>query len=929
MTQPTPDQWAKLGPIYVTQAHVAAAQERGEVVRVYPEGMEALGEYGAKAVRTSGRDMGERLSSVGTYPMSGEVDMDANPRLTPDVWRGYQDTVGVVDQMCQEDPVCKALRSVYTLPILRSHWKVEPAGDDRNALEEAEFIRANFFELVRGGFYQFVEQAASAVWRGFSLFEIVARFDRESKQVRLDQLSPMLPRTVYEWKRYEDGRWGVTQNPYIGDVEDRSGSRWEMTGASLAPDKLLHFVWDPDGDSPEGTSILRPCYAGWKSRRLYLKLEGAGYDRGAFGVPYCELSPQSRPGDAGTVNEILRELRTGSRAWASFPPGYTLKFADFPMKGAEIREARIALGQDMARAALAPFLFTGEKAGAFSMLQGQQDFFLMSIQSAADMIGKVLSHGPHSLVQRLCKWNYERSEGFPKITPGAVSIGDPKQLVEAIKVASESGSLLPDRGIEEAVRSALGLPEMPELESKEQQEHRLRNEQTPEVRTDMDKAADSALNGAQVTSAMAIVQAAAAGEITRASAVGMIANFFNLPREVAEEILGGPASPKTDEAAQPEAEVEVEDKVERRTQERPATAPKVAEVTDDQEEVIKEEAKAMEKLAEKLPGRRAVSGRELRPEELMVRMDETLAPMEGVKRAMAQAAEDWREAIADKYADRVARAGDLLQMRSADVPDLGKLGEAFRIELRRAYRAGTSSVSEEMDRIASNPELGPALEAGDFEVTREDIEVALPDETAVLSQMRFTFSPTSPGMTGLSYLLALQEEEPAEDEGQPVLGRKVKAGTPEAEGESVSDEIDPEEAIENVARTSALAAGDRVRDASIRAVQSASIGGVLETAAIVEVVSGAVLALSPGADLVQAQRDTNTIFGLGRMQEARTQGAEKGIRSAMLESSTCEVCLSKDGAEFPIEDLDEWACPDPGCLGGDQCNCITIFMPAT
>ena len=170
-------------------------------------------------------------------------------------------------------------------------------------------------------------------------------------------------------------------------------------------------------------------------------------------------------------------------------------------------------------------------------------------------------------------------------------------------------------------------------------------------------------------------------------------------------------------------------------------------------------------------------------------------------------------------------------------------------------------------------------------------------------------------------------EEPDEDDEEPSPGRKVEAGTPEAEGESVADEIDPEEAIENVARTSALAAGDRVKDASIRAVQSASIGGVLETAAVAGVVAGAVRALSPGADLVQAQRDTNTIFGLGRIQEGRTQGAEKGIRSAMLESATCEVCLSKDGAEFPIEDLDEWACPDPGCLGGDQCNCITIFLP--
>ena len=61
-------------------------------------------------------------------------------------------------------------------------------------------------------------------------------------------------------------------------------------------------------------------------------------------------------------------------------------------------------------------------------------------------------------------------------------------------------------------------------------------------------------------------------------------------------------------------------------------------------------------------------------------------------------------------------------------------------------------------------------------------------------------------------------------------------------------------------------------------------------------------------------------------EEARAQEAETGIRSAMLESSTCDVCLSKDGARFTIEELDEYATPDPDCFGGDQCNCIVIFI---
>jgi len=856
MSEPDPATWAKLGPLYVTQAAAEQAAASGQAVRIYPEGMEALSEYislpgqmGGKPKRANASMMARRMTDIGTYPMSGVVNMDSNPGLTPDVWRGYGTQVGVVDQMRMEDPVIKAICLSWTLPIIRSHWKVEPGGDDRQALEEAEFIRANLFEYLRGGFYQFVEQAVAAVWRGFSLFEIVARFDRDSKQTRLDQLSPMLPNTVYSWNRYESGRWGVTQEPYQGDSD--VGAAPPEGGASLPPEKLLHVVWDQSGDDPEGMSILRPCYAGWKSRRLMLKLEATGYERGAYGIPFVTVDPSARAGDSDTVNEILRELRTGARAWAAFPPGFNLQFADFPMKGADLREARIAAGQDMARATLATFLHTGERSGAFSLIKGQQDFFTMALQTAADMIGAALSHGSDSLIQRLCRWNYNRTEGFPKLVPGSISIGDPKQLVEAIKTAAEGGALLPDRGVEESVRAALGLPEMPEHESREEMEHRLINARPAEVKTEVE-------------------------QIER---------------------------------------TEVKSK-----------APAVTEITDDQADETEREAKEMESLAESLRRPTAVSGRELRAEERYVRLDETLAPMVSVKDAMAQAAEDWRELIAERYADRMARAGDLIKMRGADVPDVGKLGEAFRIELRKAYRAGQSSVREEMDRIAESPDLLPALESGDFEVTRDDIVVDLPAETETLSEQT-SFAWTGQqrgGLTGLRYLTSLGD-------GEPLLlapaGRKVEAEAPKAEGESVADEIDPEEAIENIARTSALAAADRVKDASITAVQSGSIGGVMATALIVETVAGAVRELSPGKDLVQAQRDTNTIFGLGRMQEARAQEAETGIRSAMLESSTCDVCLSKDGATFEIAELDEYATPDPDCFGGDQCNCIVIFVP--
>ena len=53
-----------------------------------------------------------------------------------------------------------------------------------------------------------------------------------------------------------------------------------------------------------------------------------------------------------------------------------------------------------------------------------------------------------------------------------------------------------------------------------------------------EKAADTALNGAQVAAAMEIVQTVAIGGLPRDAGLNMLSEFFNLPREASERIMG-------------------------------------------------------------------------------------------------------------------------------------------------------------------------------------------------------------------------------------------------------------------------------------------------------------------------------------------------------------------------------------------------------
>jgi hypothetical protein len=141
------------------------------------------------------------------------------------------------------------------------------------------------------------------------------------------------------------------------------------------------------------------------------------------------------------------------------------------------------------------------------------------------------------------------------------------------------------------------------------------------------------------------------------------------------------------------------------------------------------------------------------------------------------------------------------------------------------------------------------------------------------------------------------------------------------------DAIDPEEAIQAIASTTARAQANRIRTAVVNALQGLSLAGSLDRVNAAAAALETTLALSPGAVLNQAQSDVNTVFGLGRQQEQRAEGVELYMYSNLLESNTCEPCAELDGLIFGPERLDELATPYAGCDGGARCNCLIIGLP--
>lgn len=670
MSDLKPEDYVKVGkewPINVSKEDVERANRAGFPATVYPQTFDPT-------VLAEARGLSKNAGYVGIPLIGGTIDLDHNPNLDSYDWRGSYDDIGIVDQMVREDPVAQAIRLAWTLPLLSVQWSVQPASNDPRNIEIAEFVQSCLFEHMRGGWASFLEQAVQFTWRGLAAFEIVARFDKELGATVIDSLAPRLPWTIDEWQKYPDGRYGFSQFVDPADPPLGRKNSTAYAGVTLPPDKLILFRFQPEGDNPEPMGILRPGYASWRQRRTYLKLEATGYERSAYGIPTCTVEPGANPGDVEQVNIILRELRAGIRAFAMFPKGFNLEWTECPMKADAIRHARIAAGQDMARAALCQFLFTGESAGAYSLIQGQLDHYTMALQHAANNIATTMSQGPHAIIKRLVNWNYSGVTEYPYIQAGEIRVGDPKQLVEAVKTAVDAGVVTPDDQIEAKIRDVLSLPQ------------RVDNAARP---IDVDPSTGPGQNA---------------------------------PVEPGDDDGPTEGSPSADPLPAGGG---------------PSVSSRGEEQAKREEEVLHECSRTPLALNERVSMDIFIegpNGRAVREVEKCIRYSEVSGVKDEANQAIADTVTEWRNSIIDDYAGSLAGEDDVEGMLTIPVPRTDELEVLLIDELREVYNRGKEAVDREIERQEKDPSLRAKIEDGEAKPRMKGDQIDLFESPFVLAE---------------------------------------------------------------------------------------------------------------------------------------------------------------------------------------------------
>lgn len=463
-----------------------------------------------------------------------------------------------------DSPLPGAVMSLVSLFAQQVEWTVEPAiEDDEAAQKVADFISENM-EGMKTGWNQIVVEALSAYPFGFSLAEPLYEIRPDSTgtpRYMWRDIEPRAQSSVYRWLETDvDGRCEVTGVQQL--VPTRGTFDIPLT-------RLIHFVPRPEKRSPEGRSAYRSGWRAWMYARNLEESEAIGIDRDLTGVPDIQLPPAVMDPNADAARRAVRadwedkgrKLRRGkldalvrpSEEIEGKKTGYAVKLmtsggtqrvvADTPIRRHETR---------FLISVLCDFMSLGQEAvGSKALADSKITLTVAAIGGLLDSYAEaVTKQGAH----RLCELNGFPKDLWPEIERGEVMAPELPELIDMLSKAINGGIIVPTQELQDwMVRQIPGAPE-PDMSKDEEmrpgpalvpdpQEQVGPNTQAvgpgPVVGMPGDaKAADTALNGAQVTAAQGIVQSVVDGQLPRDTAVNMLTEFFNIDAARADRILG-------------------------------------------------------------------------------------------------------------------------------------------------------------------------------------------------------------------------------------------------------------------------------------------------------------------------------------------------------------------------------------------------------
>lgn len=383
------------------------------------------------------------LGDSGTRGLRGVITEEYNPQL--------QGVAGirVYDEMRKTDGTVRALLVALKLPVRRAKWFVNPASEDPQDVEIANFVEHALFEWLENITWdEFVSQSLLLLDFGVMVFEKVYGIKtHEGKDyVTLTKLAPRLPKSIQQWE-LTDHTFGIQQIRQDGQV------------AQIPGDKLVILVNEREGDNWWGTSILRAPYRHYYHKDTFYRIDAIAFERQGIGVPKVKMPASYTPEDEAKAARVAQNLRANEAAYALVPEGYDVEFMNMGSQTTRDPEKSINHhNRQILLSGLAQFLELGGSSGgsgSYALSGDHSDLFLKGEEAVANTIRDAINR---QAIKELVDLNFDNVTRYPVLDYAGIKREDVAGLASAYGALVTSGGIKPIPDDEQYLRAAMGLP---------------------------------------------------------------------------------------------------------------------------------------------------------------------------------------------------------------------------------------------------------------------------------------------------------------------------------------------------------------------------------------------------------------------------------------------------------------------------------------
>lgn len=500
----------------------------------------------------------------GTYIIDGRIEVEHNARVRPYQARGRLSRPGLNEEIYRTEPV--AFKSVNEIGALICNAAYEPhIPDDVPPAVVKEINRQH--AAIRRAMLQddVLVNASSFLKHGFALFEVVWNDDTTVKSILFREQS-----TIDRWLFDE------RQSEWVG-TEFRTGSPSNESyiipnGTTLATARSMLVNLHATGNNLEGVSPIRVITGLRKLKELVLQAYGVSYQK--YAVPIAMIVHESidasaailgQAGNAESKEEVqklvtrLQDLRSRLGAVLKVPEGFRVEYVNPSNDMPDPRPLLDYLDMMMALVfANEGALLGNQSFGSYAMAAVSDAKFMRSAPVYAERITSALTKVLHTGLRLNLGDKFDALPELPRYSFRFNGTQDASRYLADLAMTMNAR---PDTWPEEVRRAAaarLGLPvnAFDELE----QPVTGGDDATPSPDGDLQR---SALNGAQVTSMVDVVQQVAAGLLPKESAIRILMRAFNMGRIDAAALVNPAATfeQKATPSADPDPAAEIAETV--------------------------------------------------------------------------------------------------------------------------------------------------------------------------------------------------------------------------------------------------------------------------------------------------------------------------------------------------------------------------------